>query len=236
MTAAEIAEVLELALSTVSAVLLRIGLGKRSRLEPPEPANRYQRERPAELIHIDVKKLGRMAGSAPVGFSMTTSMSAGLPTSSSRRSRPAPAAQSAVAFYDRRSACPIDPSVLPADVGRANFCIDTSLQPYKDSGSGAVPVGGNVPISQFTWDPEQPGQQLGGLPQYPCAGARDPCPAGSGFIGDYFGLAVSAHNIYALMVSTHYPAADVTADGGGPVYYQQQVLATVPRSGFGAGY
>jgi len=53
-----------------------------------------------------------------------------------------------------------------------------------------------------------------------------------GFIGDYFGLAVSSGNIYALFVSTHYPS-DVTADGGGPVYYQQQVLATVPRSDFG---
>src|SRR6185437_15051913 len=37
-----------------------IGLGKRSRLEPLEPANRYQRERPGELVHIDVKKLGRI--------------------------------------------------------------------------------------------------------------------------------------------------------------------------------
>jgi transposase InsO family protein len=60
MTAAEISEVLEMPLSTVSAVLLRIGLGKRSRLEPLEPANRYQRERPGELVHIDVKKLGRI--------------------------------------------------------------------------------------------------------------------------------------------------------------------------------
>jgi hypothetical protein len=141
----------------------------------------------------------------------------------------------AVAFYDRRAPCPNDPSVLPADVGRTNFCIDTSLQAYKDTGKGAVPVGGNVRISQFTWDPEQPGQHLGGLSQYPCAGARDPCPNGGGFIGDYFGLAVSANNVYALMVSTHYPS-DVTADEGGSIYYQQQVLATIPRSGFGAGY
>jgi hypothetical protein len=141
----------------------------------------------------------------------------------------------AIAFYDRRRACPNDPSVLPADVGRTNFCIDTSLQAYKDSGSGAVPVGGNVRISQFTWDPEQPGQHVGGLSQYPCAAARDPCPAGGGFIGDYFGLAISSGNLYALMVSTHYPAS-VTADEGGPVYYQQQVLATLPRSDFGSGY
>jgi hypothetical protein len=141
----------------------------------------------------------------------------------------------AVAFYDRRLPCPNDPSVLPADVGRTNFCIDTSLQAYKDSGAGAVRVGGNVRVSQFTWDPEQPGQHLGGLSQYPCAGARDPCPRGAGFIGDYFGLAISAQNIYALMVSTHYPS-DVTADEGGPIYYQQQVLATVPRTVIGASY
>ena len=46
MTAAEIAEVLGMALSTVSRWLERIGLGKRSRLEPPEPPNRYERKRP----------------------------------------------------------------------------------------------------------------------------------------------------------------------------------------------
>lgn len=44
---------------------------------------------------------------------------------------------------------------------------------------------------------------------------------------------MSGGNIYALFVSTHYPS-DVTADGSGPVYYQQQVLATVLRSGFGS--
>jgi transposase InsO family protein len=60
MTAAEIAEVLGMALSTVSRWLARIGLGKRSRLDPPEPPNRYERKRPGELIHVDVKKLGRI--------------------------------------------------------------------------------------------------------------------------------------------------------------------------------
>jgi len=48
MTAAEIAEVPRMALSTVSRWLARIGLGKRSRLEPPEPPNRYERKRPGE--------------------------------------------------------------------------------------------------------------------------------------------------------------------------------------------
>jgi transposase InsO family protein len=60
LTAAQIAVALGMALSTVSAVLKRVGLGKRSRLEPPEPPNRYERRAPGELIHIDVKKLGRI--------------------------------------------------------------------------------------------------------------------------------------------------------------------------------
>ena len=62
MTAVEIAQLLEMALSTVSAVLKRIGLGKRSRLEAPEPPNRYERRRPGELIHTDIKKLGQTKG------------------------------------------------------------------------------------------------------------------------------------------------------------------------------
>ena len=59
LTGAEIAELLGMALSTVSRWLKRIGLGKRSRLAPPEPPNRYERARPGELVHVDVKKLGR---------------------------------------------------------------------------------------------------------------------------------------------------------------------------------
>jgi len=138
----------------------------------------------------------------------------------------------AIEFYDRRQACPNDSSVLGADVGRTNFCIDVSLQAYKDSGTGALSVGTNRRVTQFAWDPEQPGQHLGGLSQYPCTGARDPCPNGRGFIGDYFGLAISATNIYSLFVSTHYPS-NVTGDEGGLIYYQQQVLGTVGRAALG---
>jgi transposase InsO family protein len=61
LTGPEIAETLEMPTSTVSAVLKRIGLGKLSRLEPAEPIRRYERSRPGELIHIDVKKLGRIS-------------------------------------------------------------------------------------------------------------------------------------------------------------------------------
>lgn len=59
LSAAEIAEALGMALSTVSLWLKRIGLGKRSRLDPPQPPNRYERRHPGELVHVDVKKLGR---------------------------------------------------------------------------------------------------------------------------------------------------------------------------------
>lgn len=57
----QIAELLDVPLSTVSAILKRIGMGKLGRLGM-EPAVRYERQRPGELVHIDVKKLGRIVG------------------------------------------------------------------------------------------------------------------------------------------------------------------------------
>jgi transposase InsO family protein len=59
MTAAEIAETLTMPLSTVSAVLRRHGLGRLGRIGLEQPL-RYERARPGELVHIDVKKLGRI--------------------------------------------------------------------------------------------------------------------------------------------------------------------------------
>jgi transposase InsO family protein len=63
MTAAEIAETLGMPLSTVSGILTRMGLGRLGRLGL-EPAVRCQRSRPGELVHVDVKKLGRIEGGA----------------------------------------------------------------------------------------------------------------------------------------------------------------------------
>jgi transposase len=60
MTGPEIAELLGMPASTVSAILSRIGLGRLSALEPREPANRYEKARPGELVHVDVKKLGKI--------------------------------------------------------------------------------------------------------------------------------------------------------------------------------
>jgi len=63
MTAAEIAETLAMPLSTVSVVLKRNGVGKLGRIGLEQPV-RYERTRPGELVHIDIKKLGRIEGGA----------------------------------------------------------------------------------------------------------------------------------------------------------------------------
>jgi transposase InsO family protein len=58
-TGAQIASQLAISPATVSRVLHRRGLNKLAALEPAEPVRRYERERPGELIHIDIKKLGK---------------------------------------------------------------------------------------------------------------------------------------------------------------------------------
>jgi transposase InsO family protein len=61
LVATEIAQRLPLARSTVSAALSRLKLGRLRYLTPPEPAQRYEWSRPGELVHMDIKKLGRFA-------------------------------------------------------------------------------------------------------------------------------------------------------------------------------
>jgi transposase InsO family protein/transposase-like protein len=58
-TGKQIAVELGISQATVSRILRRLGLNKLSALEPAEPVRRYERERPGEMIHIDIKKLGR---------------------------------------------------------------------------------------------------------------------------------------------------------------------------------
>ena len=60
-TGKQIAAELAISPATVSRILRRLGLNKLSALEPAEPVRRYERKRPGELIHIDIKKLGRFA-------------------------------------------------------------------------------------------------------------------------------------------------------------------------------
>lgn len=57
----EIAEKLGLARSTVAGWLTRLGLGRLSALDPQEPPRRYQWAHPGDMLHLDVKKLGRFA-------------------------------------------------------------------------------------------------------------------------------------------------------------------------------
>ena len=62
LTGEEIAEKLSMARSTVAGWLARFGLGRLASLDPKPPIRRYQRERPGELLHLDIKKLARFEG------------------------------------------------------------------------------------------------------------------------------------------------------------------------------
>ncbi len=62
MSGVAIARQLDMPRSTVGAILRRLGLGKLSALQPREPVIRYERERPGELLHLDIKSLGRIDG------------------------------------------------------------------------------------------------------------------------------------------------------------------------------
>jgi transposase-like protein len=79
MTGPEIAEVLSMPLSTVSGVLARIGMGKLGRLGQEPPA-RYERARPGELIHMDVKKLGRIPAARDTASPATSTTTAATST------------------------------------------------------------------------------------------------------------------------------------------------------------
>jgi transposase InsO family protein len=58
-TGKHIAADLEVSPATVSRILRRLGLNRMRDLEPAEPVRRYEREHPGDMIHIDIKKLGR---------------------------------------------------------------------------------------------------------------------------------------------------------------------------------
>jgi len=62
MTGPAIAQALGMARSTVGLVLRRLGLGKLRALEPKPAIVRYERDRPGEMIHLDIKKLGQING------------------------------------------------------------------------------------------------------------------------------------------------------------------------------
>jgi hypothetical protein len=118
----------------------------------------------------------------------------------------------AVAFYDRRLACPpptpanglaFDPNVTP---GAQNYCVNTAVQFYT---AQLAPIGQNIRLSADTWDPQLNAPHPGCI-----------CSAGT-FIGDYFGIDSNGSDLFTTSVST-YNAGD------NPSNYQQQVVARVP--------
>jgi hypothetical protein len=122
----------------------------------------------------------------------------------------APSGTVAVTFYDRRLACPsagasgvqFDP-LAPA--GRRNFCINTAIQFYRPN---LTPVGQNIRLSQFTWDPQL------NAPKRSCICATPT------FLGDYFGLDFGGGYTYTTSISTY-------DFGQNPNHYQQQIVARV---------
>ena len=123
----------------------------------------------------------------------------------------APNGTVAVAFYDRRLACPSDPAsgvqfdpLAPA--GMTNFCINTAIQFYQPD---LTPLGHNIRLSQFTWDP-----QLNAAKRFCICGSTT-------FIGDYFGLDFGGGYAYTSSVSTY-------DYGHNASNYQQQIVARVP--------
>jgi hypothetical protein len=123
----------------------------------------------------------------------------------------APNGTVAVAFYDRRLACPSAPAsgvqfdpLAPA--GMTNFCINTAIQFYQPD---LTPLGHNIRLSQFTWDP-----QLNAAKRFCICGSTT-------FIGDYFGLDFGGGYAYTSSVSTY-------DYGHNASNYQQQIVARVP--------
>jgi hypothetical protein len=129
----------------------------------------------------------------------------------------APNGDFAIAFYDRRLACPPnDP--LTANVGYTNTCIDVTVQFYNASGT---PLGDNRRATLESWDPNVAPPQPGGR------------SATTTFIGDYFGGALTSSTqgtvAHLLFVSTSpdYQAGAVAGGGLAPPY-QQQIYAELP--------
>lgn len=130
----------------------------------------------------------------------------------------------ALAFYDRRLACPgmgtaeaanaglaldtVNPDFAGAmpPYGAANYCVNSSVQFYT---AALAPVGHNIRTSLHTWDP-----QLNSMKADALNGAR-------GFIGDYYGVAPAGSTLYTTSVSTF-------DDGTNSAHFQQQVVAALP--------
>jgi len=129
----------------------------------------------------------------------------------------APNGTVAVAFYDRRLACPesgaeataaglqYDPG---APYGARDYCINAAIQFYRPT---LVPIGHNIRLSAHTWDPQLQSPR----PSCICSSTLP-----NTFIGDYFGVDSGGGWTYTTSVSTY-------DDGANPSNYQQQVVARI---------
>ena len=126
----------------------------------------------------------------------------------------APNGTIAVAFYDRRLACPArdTPEATIAGLlfdprmpyGAVNYCVNTAIQFYR---ARLQPVGHNIRLSEHTWDPQL------SSPRFDCI-----CNPAS-FIGDYFGVDSRGGFTYTASVETYNGA------GENPGYHQQQLVS-----------
>lgn len=126
----------------------------------------------------------------------------------------APGGTVAVAFYDRRLACPAQGTAAAKAAGlqfdpaapyrRVDWCINTAVQLYR---AGLQPIGHNIRLSPNTWDP-----QLSSA-HFLCI-----CQPG-GFIGDYFGVDARGGIVYTSSVTTYDEGSQ------NPFFHQQQAVA-----------
>ena len=134
----------------------------------------------------------------------------------------APNGTVAVAFYDRRLACPVigsrdaagsgiafDPGTAASPGspwGRSNYCVNTAIQFYKPD---LTPIGHNIRLSRNSWDPQ--------------LSAAHPSSISSTttFIGDYFGIDSGGGYTFTTSTSTF------NVSGENPAFHQQQVVARV---------
>lgn len=128
----------------------------------------------------------------------------------------------AVAFFDRRLACPLadtveavaaglewDPGTDAAPgspVGKAGYCVNVAMARWTDD---LAPIGTNLRLTPASWDPQLSAPRPDGI------------EGGVTFIGDYFGIAVTDDAIYTATPST------LNFDGENPFFHQQQWVARV---------
>ncbi len=165
--------------------------------------------------------------------SSTTTRTRRRPTSSSRQVAAGPGGAVAVNFYDRRAACPEDPSILPERrrpdelLHRRRRCRRSRTTEPAPCRSAATSASRTSPGTRSS-----PARRSTGSTRWPAR--RTPTRARPAPSSATTSASRSREsNVYTLAVSTHYPSGVIMADGGVPVYYQQQVLETVSRTALG---